>query len=344
MRNYYYVTANTAEGFINLLPSNINHLQQIISLNHPSQTVKTKILKDIITKYESTCEVEVLKSALGERYLDGVVIREKSIAILNRSIVPNDMSEVTELDLIQYTQDTPVKNAELEEKFIHHTENAYKHLQTGLRIHDDLEEIYIKEMDFKKADAIVDSFIQSVLHGQPKKNRDGHEYHRFFGTTTVDGPVNVVPHITEKLSRVFYIKGRAGTGKSTFMKKVASTCIEYGYDTEIHHCSFDPDSIDMVLVPALDFCMFDSTDPHEFFPTREGEEIIDLYKEAVTPGTDEKFTDEINKVNDHYKSYMKESVIELKKAGEYLEALEQQFSYTKKERKEISNLIERQIQ
>lgn len=344
MRNYYYVTANTAEGFMNLLPSNINHLQQVISLNHPSQTVKTKILKDIITKYESACEVEVLKSALGERYLDGVVIREKGFAILNHSIVPNDMSEVTELDLRQYTQDTPVKNAELEEKFIHHTENAYKHLQTGLRIHDGLEEIYIREMDFKKADAIADSFIHSVLHGQPKKNREGYEYHRFFGTTTVDGPVNVVPHITEKLSHVFYVKGRAGTGKSTFMKKVASACIAYGYDTEIHHCSFDPNSIDMVLVPALDFCMFDSTDPHEFFPAREGEEIIDLYEETVTPGTDEKFTEEIQKVNDHYKSYMKESVIELKKAGEYLEALEQQFSYTKQERKEINHLIEQQIQ
>ncbi len=315
MRNYYYVTANTAEGFINLLPSNINHLQQIISLNHPSQTVKTKILKDIITKYESTCEVEVLKSALGERYLDGVVIREKSIAILNRSIVPNDMSEVTELDLIQYTQDTPVKNAELEEKFIHHTENAYKHLQTGLRIHDDLEEIYIKEMDFKKSRCNC-RFVYSKRLTWTTEKKSGWSrvpplfWHYNRGWSCQCRP----PYYRKTFTCFFYIKGRAGTGKSTFMKKVASTCIEYGYDTEIHHCSFDPDSIDMVLVPALDFCMFDSTDPHEFFPTREGEEIIDLYKEAVTPGTDEKFTDEINKVNDHYKSYMKESVIELKKS------------------------------
>lgn len=74
MKNYYYVTANTAVGFVNLLPSNLERIQQIFRLKHSSQTVKAKILKDIITKYEATYEVEVLKSALGEHYLDGVVI------------------------------------------------------------------------------------------------------------------------------------------------------------------------------------------------------------------------------------------------------------------------------
>ncbi|GIO23189.1 hypothetical protein [Oceanobacillus sp. J11TS1] len=344
MKKYYYVTANTSEGFVNLLPSNVKQLQQIFGLNHPSQTVKAIILKDIITKYESTYEVEILKSPLGERYLDGVIIRDKGLAFLNDSIVPADMRTVIDLDLNRFTNDSPVRNKKLEENFNHYTEKAYKHLETGLRIHDDLEAIYIKEMNFKRADEIADTFIQEVLKGQPKKDRNGHEYHRLFGTTTVDGPVNIVPHLTEKLSRVYYIKGRAGTGKSTFMKKVASACIKHGYDTEIYHCSFDPNSIDMVLVPDLNFCMFDSTDPHEFFPTRDGEKAIDLYEEAVTTGTDEKYAAEIKKINDHYKSYMKKSVVELKKAGEFLEALEQQYSCSKQERKEIIHFIEQQLQ
>ncbi|WP_077597092.1 hypothetical protein [Oceanobacillus kimchii] len=344
MKKYYYVTANTAKGFLNLLPSNIKRLHQVIGLKHPSQKIKTKILKNLISKYESTNEVEVLKSALGDSYLDGVVIRKKGIAFLNDCILPDDRNGIVELDLSPFTQHNPIKNKEQVEKFNHHTEKAYKNLETGLRVHDDLEEIYIKEMNFERADEITEEFIQERLKGQLNKNRNAHEYHRLFGTTTVDGPVNVIPHITEKLSRVFYVKGRAGTGKSTFMKKVASACIEYGYDTEIYHCSFDPNSIDMVLVPDLQFGLFDSTDPHEFFPTREGEENIDLYEEAVTPGTDEKYADEINKVNDHYKSFMKKGVVELRKAGAYLEELEQQYSCTEKEQKEILKFIGHQIQ
>ncbi|MFD2627571.1 hypothetical protein [Oceanobacillus kapialis] len=341
MRNYYYVTANTAEGFLNLLPSNIEGLEQIISLKHPSQKVKATILKGLIQKYEPTDELEILKSALGEDYLDGIIIREKGIAFLNNSIVLDDMNGVNELDLSPFTKNSPV-NMNQKGLFTHHTEMAHKNLETGLRIHDDLEEIYINEMDFEKADEITARFIQDRLQGQPKIDRDAHEYHRLFGTTTVDGPVNVIPHITEKLARVFYVKGRAGTGKSTFMKKVARACMEHGYDTEIYHCSFDPNSIDMVLVPGLKFCLFDSTDPHEFFPTKEDEEVIDLYEGAVTPGTDERHADKINKVNDHYKSYMKKGVVELKKAGEYLEALEQQYACTEQEVKEMLEYIEQQ--
>ncbi|WP_042221006.1 hypothetical protein [Oceanobacillus manasiensis] len=343
MKNYYYVTANTAEGFFNLLSSNIEGLQQIISLKHASQKVKSQILKHLIQKYETTNAVEVLKSPLGEGYLDGVIIREKGIAFLNDSAIPHGMESVIELDLSAFTSEKLVNNIVLQEKFKHHTEKAYKDFETGLRIHDDLEEIYIKEMHFEKANEMTGKFIQERLQGQPKKTRDAHEYHRLFGTTTVDGPVNVIPHITEKLSHVFYVKGRAGTGKSTFMKKVASACIQHGYDTEVYHCSFDPNSIDMVVVPGLNFCLFDSTDPHEFFPTREKDEVIDLYEGAVTPGTDEKYADKINKVNDHYKSYMKKGVVELKKAGEYLESLEQQYSSTEQEQKKILEFIEQQL-
>ncbi|BAC14791.1 hypothetical protein [Oceanobacillus iheyensis HTE831] len=344
MKSYYYVTANTAKGFLNLLPSNIERLQQVISLKHPSEKVKAETLQKLITKFETNDKVEVLKSALGEGYLDGIIIRNTGTAILNESIIPDKLNNVVQLDISQFTKNNLEKSKEQTEKINHHRENAYQYLETGLRIHDDLEEIYINEMNFERADEITDSFIHEILQGQPKKNREGYAFHRLFGTTTVDGPVNVIPHITENLSRVFYVKGRAGTGKSTFMQKVANACIESGYDTEIYHCSFDPNSLDMVLVPELKFCLFDSTDPHEFFPAREGEDIIDLYEEAVTPGTDEKYADEINKVNDHYKSYMKKGVVELKKAGAYLEEWEEQYSLTEQEQNEILQFIEQQIQ
>ena len=43
----------------------------------------------------------------------------------------------------------------------------------------------------------------------------------------------------------------------------------------------------MVIVRELGFAIFDSTAPHEYFPSREGDEIIDMYALIVTPGTDE---------------------------------------------------------
>ena len=51
----------------------------------------------------------------------------------------------------------------------------------------------------------------------------------------------------------------------------------------------------------IGICLFDSTAPHEFYPERETDEIIDFYQECVTPGTDEKYADRICELETAYK-------------------------------------------
>src|SRR5699024_4865788 len=89
----------------------------------------------------------------------------------------------------------------------------------------------------------------------------------------------------------------------------------------------------------LDFCVFDSTDPHEFFPERDNDEIIDIYEIAVSPGTDEKYAKEIKEVTAKYKSYMKNGIKKIKKAGEHRETIEQQFHFKHEEIKNITDFI-----
>src|SRR5699024_10128680 len=174
-----------------------------------------------------------------------------------------------------------------------HTQAAYDSFKTGLAVHDDLEKIYIDQMDFNKADDVAEKFIKSLLRGVQEQNRKSYTYRRLFGTNTSDGAVNIVPSLIHPLKNRYYFKGRAGTGKAHFMKKVMQACQNHGFDIELYHCSFDPNSVDMVLVRDLDFCIFDSTDPHEVMPEREEDVVIDLYEKTVTTGTDEKFADEI---------------------------------------------------
>jgi hypothetical protein len=329
----YYVSGNTANGLLNYLPANTKNINRIIVLKHPSEMVKTSLIKRAIDRYATTNDIEILKSPLGKNYLDGMIIREKSVAIITDRIPLKSISNPIELDLnpiIRGGEDTDefLKNKSKFESFV---KKAHQNFATGLKVHDDLEAIYIKEMDFKRADQMAEDLIQELLQNKQIQNRHAHVYHRFFGTNTADGVVNEVPHLIENIKHVYFIKGRAGTGKSTFMKKIVEACYVYGLDMEVYHCSFDPNSLDMVLVRELDFCIFDSTDPHEFFPTRNEETIIDLYKETVTPGTDERFADQIRSINNYYKSYMKKGIQDLREAGKYLEKNEKAFLYTDKD-------------
>ena len=338
----YYVTGNTAQGLVNYLISNVSDLKQVIILKHDSHRIKTAVLQELIDKYKES-DMEILLSALGKNFLDGIIVRDKSLAIIGNHIVTSDLHGAIELDLALFIKHKHTITFEQLEKFKSHTEEAYNMFANGLKIHDDLEDIYIKEMNFTRANELADEVIKQILKDKPKKNRQSNTVIRLFGTNTVDGVVNEVPHIIENIKNVYYIKGRAGTGKSTLMKKVALACEKYGYDVERYHCSFDPKSLDMVLVRGLNFCIFDSTDPHEYFPTREGEKTVDIYQEAVTPGTDEKFAKEIDEVNHRYKSFMKKGIVELKKAGEYLELIEAEFSFTEKEILNISKFIKEQM-
>ncbi|SHF89819.1 hypothetical protein [Ornithinibacillus halophilus] len=332
----YYVSGNTADGFVNFLSTNVEDFHHVIILNHPSATLKTKVIQQIINKYESESDLEVLLSPLGSEFLDGVIIRGHSFAVVVDTIATPDLNGAIEVDLGLFLARSEESYPDKQEKIKQLTEESYTNFETGLKIHDDLEKVYINEMDFEKANEIAEEFITKLLNSKEKQNRKANIYHRLFGTNTKDGVVNEVPEILKTLSTCYFVKGRAGTGKSTFMKKIMSACHDYGYDIELYHCSFDPSSIDMVLVRELDFCIFDSTDPHEFFPSEDGHSIIDLYEEAVTPGTDEKYATEIDALNTNYKSFMKKGIVNLKEAGKFHEEVEMQYHF---EEHDVSKIV-----
>lgn len=281
----YYVSGNTAEGYIDSLATNLHGIEEVIQLDDPSYRVNTAILKQLIEQNKHDTKVEVLKSPISEQYLEGVIFRDKQLAILGNRECP-------------------------------FTNQAYDLFKKGLHIHDELEQVFIKEMDFEKADDLAKKYIDELLPNQENDSRDPYIYRRLFGTNTMDGIVNEVPNLTSELDMIYHIKGRAGTGKSTFMKRIVNACLERGLDLELYHCSFDPNSIDMVLVPELSFCLFDSTDPHAFEPLDNNKEkVIDLYEETVTPGTDERYAEEIDNLTKQYKSYMKKGIAALQMEG-----------------------------
>ncbi|MBL1704179.1 hypothetical protein ELE02_33765, partial [Klebsiella pneumoniae] len=149
--------------------------------------------------------------------------------------------------------------------------------------------------DFNKANELTDELIQKLFTNEGGKQST--VKHRFLGAATPKGAVDFVPNLTEGLPQRYFIKGRPGSGKSTMLKKLAKVAEEKGFDVEVYHCGFDPNSLDMVIVRELGFAIFDSTAPHEYFPSRGGDEIIDMYDLIVAPGTDEKYATEIRDVS-----------------------------------------------
>lgn len=76
----------------------------------------------------------------------------------------------------------------------------------------------------------------------------------------------------------YILKGGAGTGKSSLMKRLADEIEKRGFTPERIHCSSDPDSLDAVICREIGFCIADGTSPHVIEPVYPGaiETIINL--------------------------------------------------------------------
>ncbi len=69
---------------------------------------------------------------------------------------------------------------------------------------------------------------------------------------------------------ILILKGGAGCGKSTLMKRVAAQAEERGLQVEYIPCSGDPDSLDAIILPERHAAIVDGTAPHVVEPTCPG--------------------------------------------------------------------------
>jgi hypothetical protein len=308
---HYFVYGNTAQGFADLLPTNLQGIEKLIILRSWPGAAKSCFMNTICkTLEEKGLKLDCLHAPSDPDFLDGIILPEQKAAILDGSpqfaigTISADLSaEYADIDAAFDGVELNLKKetiSEYLEEIKRYHEEAYHAFREALSIHDEWERFYIGNMDFTKADLLSNELIDTILADHSFK-KAAIVKHRFFGTSTPKGSFDYVPGLTGMISKRYLLKGRPGSGKSTLLKKLAAVSAERGLDIEVYHCGFDSSSLDMLLWPELDVCLFDSTAPHLYEPDRPNDEVVDMYLRCVTPGTDERYEQEINGIVFRYK-------------------------------------------
>ncbi|MBE5960204.1 MAG: hypothetical protein E7256_02260 [Lachnospiraceae bacterium] len=327
---HYFACGNTAKGFVNYFQTNIETLPKLFILKGGPGTGKSTLMRkigDLFSQYDR----EYIHCSSDPESLDGIIIRELGVGIVDGTaphvIEPKAPGAVEEYINLGQAWNTEMLEEHAEEiKQIQAAiapcyQKAYQKFGEALKIHDEWEKVYISQMDYDKADELANQVITMIL-GNKSVEKKGQVYHRFFGGSTPFGPMDYVENITKDISIRYFIKGRPGSGKSTMLKKILAKAENRGFDVEVYHCGFDPNSLDMILLPELSLCIFDSTAPHEYEPNRPGDSVIDMYAEIITPGTDEANREVLSDIVRRYKQTNQEGIAELKKAKDLHDKLE----------------------
>lgn len=331
---HYFACGNTAKGFQNLFASNLQNLNKIFILKGGPGNGKSSLMKRIGKKFEEDYVVEYIHCSSDADSLDGVIVRALGFAIVDGTAphviepsVPGCVEQYVNLGAAWNTrklkpfEDDIIK---LQEEIASNYPRAYDAFARGIKVHDEWEAVYMHQMDYDKANELADTVIRDILK-DASFQKESKVYHRFFGAATCEGSIDFVENIIEPVKHRYFIKGRPGSGKSTMLKKLMVHAQMKGLDVEVYHCGFDPNSLDMILLPEIDTVIFDSTAPHEYFPFRENDVVVDMYKELITPGTDEDYAEELADITKRYQACVQEGISYLKKAKELHDELEKYY-------------------
>lgn len=275
----YFLSANTSEGYVNFYDETAKQLERIYTVSGIPEASASKIIKDIAVSHGAD---ELILNPMNAEMADGCIWRGKRKGIFSERI-------------------------KTEPAFTADHRGLYGAYAEAKKIHDEWEKIYIENMDINRLNSYCDKVISELL-GNKSGCGSAENVSRFFGASTPFKPVNFINELTEDIGARYFIKGRPGTGKSTFLKRFKKEAADRGFDTETYYCSFDPKSLDMVVVRELSLCIFDSTAPHEMFPESERDKILDFYTEAGLTGIDKKYEKQLKEIETAYKEKMKEGV------------------------------------
>lgn len=326
---HFLIQSNVPRA-VSYYQSNFGPLDKTIRMSGYPHRVLEEILTGVYQQAQQEgTPVQIIHNCL-DNSVQGIIL-----PALSAGVCGIDVYDSEEHSLLALSQPTAFS------AILKNLEAARETYVKARAIHDEQEKVYISNMNFEAADSLTKETIHLLLNGK-ESNHEGRATNRFFGAATVNGNINYIPEVTRGIAKRYFIKGRPGTGKSTFLKRIAQEALARGFDTEIYHCSLDPDSLDLVAIRELNICLFDSTAPHEYFPTLPEDEIIDIYQKCVTPGTDEKYREELDSLQTVYREMLQNAAVYLQNMKKALD----QFNETLPSLSEadISSLTEQLIQ
>ncbi|WP_431027220.1 nucleotide kinase [Lysinibacillus sp. LZ02] len=295
---HFFGHAMTGQGMKNVYKDLMNEAETVYLLKGAHSFQVAALLQKLGSYYhEKGADIEYFHDPLFEQAIEAVFVKTPHpilfLQATNLTIKPDFMNMRN--DVISLSDCIDEQKLAANETFLTlietkktYYQQCFTALANAIHIHDDWEVETRKQMNWKGLDHQYAELVTHLFEGK-KLEKPSTLTHRLLGTLTPAGARDTVQSITQNLEKRLFIKGYPGTGKSSMMKKLANEALNRGFDVQLVWCGLDSNSIDMVILPELNFCIFDSTEPHVYFPdeNRPGDAIFDIAKHCQPTAVEE---------------------------------------------------------
>ena len=263
--------------------------------------------------------------------LDGIRIIELGIVLLDGTaphvVDPKNPGAVDEIvNLGDYWNEAGMRKSRneimlLTKEVTRLFNKAYGYLAQARILSDEIESYY---SDSGALDTIglnaLGRGLETLLLNNSKPSRNAKERHLFASGITPDGPVNYLDTIFDPLGKRYILRGPAGSGKATIVKKLFNAAVSRGVSVEAFHCSLRPEEIDHLVLPDLNIGVVTAIPPHEYRAS-PGDILLDT-GEFVSSAKLSVFGEDIAEAQRRYEDAFNRAVSFIKRAKEVHDELE----------------------
>lgn len=255
--------SNTHMGFYSyyhyLIPEDAN---RIFVLKGGPGVGKSSFMKKVGLFFQDKgYNIEFHHCSSDNNSLDGVVIPSLSVALVDgtapHTIDPKFPGAVDEIiHLGDYWRCTNLEKNKTDiissSKLVSaHFNRAYKYLGATKLILDDIIEKHRLYTDQAKINLLYFNIINEVFCDLEPTNNLGKERHLFGSALTPNGHIDYTESLLNNINKLYFIKGRIGTGKTSLLKKIYTYAINLGYDVEVYHTPLIPENIETIVISDL---------------------------------------------------------------------------------------------
>ncbi len=310
--------ANTANGpynfFSYIIPSNVN---RIFCLKGGPGVGKSSLMKKIATYFgEEGYELEFHYCPSDPSSLDALVIKELGIVLLDGTaphiVDPKDPGAIDEiinlgeywnLEELESNRDKIVEaGKDISDSF----RRAYKFLKSAEAMYLDIEEKYKSCMDYGKVNALTDKFIEDLFKDVKNTGSYKKERHLFGTAITPVGHIDYTDSIVSQVSKIVYLNGEIGTGKTTFLNRVYDKALQKGMEVEVYHYPLVKEKLETIIIKDLDVAITVS----DLFKDKE---TIDL-NECIIQANLDRYTEELEYDKKIFEELKNNAIANLNKA------------------------------
>jgi nucleoside-triphosphatase THEP1 len=254
---------NTSKGsysFFNyIVPENVN---RIFCLKGGPGVGKSSLMKKLAKEYNSKgYDIELFHCPSDPNSLDALVIKELGVLLLDGTSphivdpkLPGAEDEIVNLGDFLNTAELEKNKNKIIETDIDISDcfkRAYKYLAAAEPIYIGIQDKNSSCLNRGKLNKMTEKFIDELFKDIKNTGVYRKKVHLFGSAITPVGCVDQTGNIFPEDAEIYYLSGEIGTGKSTFIKRIADRAELKGMKVELYHYPLIPEKVESVYIENL---------------------------------------------------------------------------------------------